>query len=1016
LSDRYREHREDHEEEKEPKEKQLERREQPKYHEQEQKVGGDPDWEKKCMDALDKVESKAEGTAKQEAEDDGWEKRFNKALDELDRQAKDMRGKKSNALESADDDEFSDWGEKCSRALDGVEGEAKRDESEGPDKDERDEARDKLHDEFIDDIEKKLNKEGDEPQVDETAKQLSADKSPHNEIHTGEAPSSESKDSTVSSLVMERPSEEEKESKKDEPEAEPENRIEDKREKLHSKESEAAEHESEKEKKKEHEHDGPHQENGETKEPESVEQTKKRQKLEHPPSEKTENETPEKVEGKEETRCQKQESEVKKGIENCAENNSQPETKEHSEKTTKEKEMEHSEAENKSKSQQTETSEEYEYQKEEHSNVGEIDKLAEPKEHSEEKSRDIEGHQETLNEKEFQKETESQSQESKTDREVPSKSLEIQNEESKHKEREVEHTSEKEAPKSTFSEERKKREIKEISDEDEEFKELLERHHESISNRGKRIEYEFTKDFPSIKDEKITNAEELWGFIKRYHPSLMQRNDFQRLFQYAEIYLGLITDFHEYDIINSSDISRVSEKTGLSKTTIREWLTTDSMPRLFYLLLTRESLEASYQKRIPDFQEYLTKMGRLCNGLDSIDSLFKRIDTLYINEEIGTSQKNKEQAEEFFKIVQAIKEGAKSYGQIEEMTGIKEERVLRRISSPFIPRFVGMVSCIPEEPPSSGKKWLPLRITGSRMKDFIQVPERINEPEEILDVLIQIRNLTSSVEKKDSNPEFSDFAGISNFMYFLGLTISDGNFDSSKKIVSSSERVKLKLSKKYGWSETAGSAYCQTLNELGFNTVKGKDAYGTLSDIPLHVWWSEKSPFFVWVRQELLGLRESRNKNENRVQPNWVLNAPRSWRISMLQGIADGDGFATTKGLYAAIATYTNQEFVGILLKSLDIDSYSTEIAVGIRGIDDIAKAAKLPMFRFAEGRQSRLEKLVPMLESMDWSRISEDEEAFILELHRQGMKVGEITEKLWEKYGRVHRRNTIYNIIERNV
>jgi hypothetical protein len=459
----------------------------------------------------------------------------------------------------------------------------------------------------------------------------------------------------------------------------------------------------------------------------------------------------------------------------------------------------------------------------------------------------------------------------------------------------------------------------------------------------------------------------------------------------------------------------VSEETGLSKTTAREWITTDAMPRLFYLLLPRESLKGFSQKRIPDFQEYLTRMDRLCNGLDSIDSLYERFHTLYINEEIQISPKSKKQAEEFFEIIHAIKKGAKSYGQTEEMTGIKEERILYRIHSTFTPRFVGMVSCVPKEQPSPEKKWLPLRITGSRLQDFIQVPERISKSEEILGVLLQLRKLTVSDENEESNPEFSDFGGIIAFMYFLGLTISDGNFDSSKKTVSSSDRVKLKLSKKYDWSETAGRAYCHTLNELGFSTVKGKDEYGSFSDIPLHVWTSEKSPFFVWVRQELLGLRESRNKNEHGVQPNWILNTPRPWRIALLQGIADGDGFATTKGLYTAIATYTNQEFVTKLLKSLDIDSYSTDIAVGIRGIGDIAKAAKLPMFRFAEGRQRRLEELVSMLESMDWTRISEDEESFILELHKQGMKVGGITEKLWEKYGRVHRRNTIYDIIERN-
>ncbi|MDF1541428.1 MAG: hypothetical protein P1Q69_21190, partial [Candidatus Thorarchaeota archaeon] len=462
----------------------------------------------------------------------------------------------------------------------------------------------------------------------------------------------------------------------------------------------------------------------------------------------------------------------------------------------------------------------------------------------------------------------------------------------------------------------------------------------------------------------------------------------------------MIAKFQEHDTLNSSDISRISKETGLSKTTIREWLTTDSIPRLFYLIQPRETQETlgkTDRSRTPSFQEYIERMKTLCNGLESMNSLYERYDTLYIKDEIGISSKNRERSEVFFDIIHAIKKGATSYRQIEEITGKEEEQIIRRIRIPSTPRFVGMVSCIPEKPPSSGKKWLPLRITGTRMTDFIQVPEKINNPEEILEVLIQMKSITSKSDMTNDS-EFADFNGIHAFMYFLGLTISDGNFDSSKKTVSSSELMKLKLSKKYEWSETAGRAYCHALNELGFSSAKGKDEYGSFSDIPLHVWKSEKSPFFVWVRQELLGLRESRNKNENGVQPSWIFTAPRSWRITMLQGIADGDGFATTKGLYAAIATYTNHKFLGELLQSLGIDSYSTDIAVGIRGKEDISKATELPMFRFAKGRQKRLETLVPMLNSMDWSRISEDEESFIPGLNRQGLKVGDIIEKLWEK------------------
>ncbi|MDF1541136.1 MAG: hypothetical protein P1Q69_19720, partial [Candidatus Thorarchaeota archaeon] len=53
---------------------------------------------------------------------------------------------------------------------------------------------------------------------------------------------------------------------------------------------------------------------------------------------------------------------------------------------------------------------------------------------------------------------------------------------------------------------------------------------ESISNHGKRVEYEFTKDFPSICDVEITTSEQLLEFIKHYSPSTIQRNDFKLLF------------------------------------------------------------------------------------------------------------------------------------------------------------------------------------------------------------------------------------------------------------------------------------------------------------------------------------------------------------------------------------------------------------------------------------------------------------------------------------------------------
>jgi len=68
-----------------------------------------------------------------------------------------------------------------------------------------------------------------------------------------------------------------------------------------------------------------------------------------------------------------------------------------------------------------------------------------------------------------------------------------------------------------------------------------------------------------------------------------------------------------------------------------------------------------------------------------------------------------------------------------------------------------------------------------------------------------------------------------------------------------------------------------------------------------------------------------------------------------------------------------------------------------------------------ASSRQSNISKLVQMLDSHDWSRITHGEEEFILKLHNQGYRVGEIIDKLWDKFGRTRRRTLIYKVIERN-
>ena len=272
---------------------------------------------------------------------------------------------------------------------------------------------------------------------------------------------------------------------------------------------------------------------------------------------------------------------------------------------------------------------------------------------------------------------------------------------------------------------------------------------------------------------------------------------------------------------------------------------------------------------------------------------------------------------------------------------------------------------------------------------------------------------------KKLEDQFGDVSHIHSFLYFVGLAISDANFDNPKKGVFASERMKLKLAKKYDWSIDAGRAFCHALERIGFETSKGKDELTVRpdgSESLMHSWRSKSSPFFVWVRKTLLGLQVSDTKSKTPIDMDWFTNMPRDWKISLLQGIADGDASASFQGQFLQIHTYTNQEFYKLLLTSLGIKSYYSTTYVGIGAKESIRLAEKLPLFRHATSRQGNISKLIQMLDSHDWTRITQKEEEFILKLHNQGYRVGEIIEKLWDKFGRTRRRTTVYKVIERNI
>jgi len=254
------------------------------------------------------------------------------------------------------------------------------------------------------------------------------------------------------------------------------------------------------------------------------------------------------------------------------------------------------------------------------------------------------------------------------------------------------------------------------------------------------------------------------------------------------------------------------------------------------------------------------------------------------------------------------------------------------------------------------------------------------------------------------------------FMYLLGLIVSDGGFDSDSD---QSARVVLYASKKYRWSLRLGRAFSNAMGRIGMNVERRADETKIKNGktIVCKVWASQASPLLRWVKEVLLGLERFHSKKESPIDAEWILKMPRDYRVAFLQGLADGDGYASIKSFCLGIASKPNRDFISKLLSTLDIHSNSKKTKVVINRQEDIIKASSLPLFRHATSRKRNHDELCKIIGLLDRShgKVPERDRKIIMKLHNQGFSFGEITEKLWFDYGIARSTSSVERIVSRH-
>ncbi len=515
---------------------------------------------------------------------------------------------------------------------------------------------------------------------------------------------------------------------------------------------------------------------------------------------------------------------------------------------------------------------------------------------------------------------------------------------------------------------------------------------------------------PEIDGTVIESYDHLVELLKSRSPAFFNRKDAAKLLKLAKLHIELYQEYGARAHLNRGEVEELSKRLKMNPTTLKRHLRKGVMPKIYYWINRVSSAERG---------EKLKALISRLNGVTTEDEYDRRFGNLYFYDEMSTTSNHKQYDESARKFISFINQYRESGLLVDLAKRLKigKSTIGYWFKGLQLPTRIAYASLIPQKNPRHGFKWLPKKLNHitNLPEDFVQVPLKINSPQDLLDVLGQLSPLdTQTMEAYEK--ELGEVSQANTFMYLLGLMVSDGTFKSD---VDYSAMAELFVSKKYSWGSTLGKGFCYTFGKIGISAERKSDQEkvrenGNVSKF--NVYKSEASPLLMWIKKVLLGLNDSETKKNVAIKADWILNMPHDWRVAFIQGLADGDGHASIPRFDTAIATNTNKEFFAKLLASVGIELRFTDHHVKIGKYDEILKARELPLFRFASGRQQILDDMCKIinLRPKRRYRVPEDEKKLVMELYRAGLKPGEIARKLWHEHGLARTTDMIYTLIRR--
>jgi hypothetical protein len=510
-----------------------------------------------------------------------------------------------------------------------------------------------------------------------------------------------------------------------------------------------------------------------------------------------------------------------------------------------------------------------------------------------------------------------------------------------------------------------------------------------------------------VRGKEVSSYSEFRTLVERDFPWLKERPDYSRLLHVVRVYFKARRKFGKKHNATRKEIVEFAENNDVSHQTVIEWIVGRSQPMAQNLLDNSLSITEARM----ELDAILKKL----NGVENLEEYRRRMKTFYLIESLKSRsnyRKEYELVKEFFRFLDALKKGGLFTDIVNrgilKLSTTKQRRLYHRF-----PKLISIAASIPRESPTRGHKWIPLKINKRGLpQNYIEVPSKIHRVSDLDKVLGRLSPLKTK-RMKDRIKRFGDIPRLIAFMYLLGALVSDGSFGRRDGI---STRTRISLSAEYAWSETFGEAFCYCLGLFGIKAGRIKNSVRKNEcgeDIEMMNWSSSASPIFLWIRNSLLGLYMDAPKNEQPIRAEWIHQMPEELIVPFLQGLADGDGYASVRSLNAGIGTKHNKEFIQRLLSQIGIDSIDEGTGIEIHRKESLQIVSQLPLFRYANSRQFRLNSIIEMISSMKWTKVSDKEREKILEYHREGFNANQIGPLLYAEFGKARRSGTIQKVIK---